>query len=167
MPKHDKIPWDERYKLGVDVIDEQHEKLFSLVNRLYRLEDKKNISQDIKDILHEFNDYINTHFKAEEEYMESIEYPQLQEHKEMHKKLTDFILSIINMPAKPEIIKSKMRIVAKRVLIEHIIHEDSKIKLFEKSKEKPERLVFDITDVDVDDFDKQLSDVLKIEEDDD
>ena len=34
-----RVPWDDKYKLGNDNLDTQHKKLFSLVNRLYALED--------------------------------------------------------------------------------------------------------------------------------
>ena len=130
MPSSQKIPWDDRYKIGIEMIDYQHKKLFDLVNRLYDLEDEKDVKEELRIILYEFSNYMQTHFKDEEEYMLSIEYPNLDEHKRLHLDIINNLAQIMSTPAKLSIIKSKMRVIAKRALVDHIMHEDSKIKLF-------------------------------------
>ncbi|MGD9718617.1 MAG: bacteriohemerythrin, partial [Sulfurimonadaceae bacterium] len=84
MSEHTKIAWDNNYKIGIDAIDQQHKKLFVLVNKLYDLEDEGDFKQELKQILYDFSDYMKTHFKDEEAYMESIGYPALSEHKKYH-----------------------------------------------------------------------------------
>jgi len=140
-----KIPWDKRYQLGIEMIDTQHKKLFDLVNRLYDLEDSKNVKEELRVILYEFNMYMQIHFEDEEEYMASIDYPDLQEHKKLHKDIIDSVNNIIVTPAKLGIIKSKMKVVAKRALVDHIMNEDTKIKLYVVEKEAEE--IFDISDI--------------------
>ena len=79
----------EEYKIGVDLIDEQHKKLFELANKAYILL-KDDFSLDKYDkivhILEELKDYTIFHFKSEEEYMESIEYKRLFTQKIEHEK---------------------------------------------------------------------------------
>ncbi len=144
MPSNQKIPWRDTYKIGIKDIDTQHRELFDIVNRLYDLEDEQSIKEKLRTILYEFSDYMKTHFKDEEEYMLSIGYPLLKEHKQIHEDIIKSLTTIITTPAKLPIIKSKMRVVAKRVLIEHILNEDMKIKMFLLEKGEEEE-VFDIS----------------------
>ncbi len=127
MSENEKVHWDDSYKLGIKRVDDEHKKLFELVNKLYELEDTSGVKEEIRKILYEFSDYTVVHFRDEEEFMESISYPHLQEHKVIHQEIIESLSKIIHTPANLRIIKSKMRIVAKRVLIEHIINEDMKI----------------------------------------
>ncbi len=149
MSENEKVPWHNKYKIGIENIDEQHHKLFDLVNELYTLNDDQDIKERLRHVLYEFSDYMKTHFKDEEEYMLSIGYPNLEEHKQIHQDIVNNLLKIISTPAKLNIIKSKMRVVAKRVLIEHILNEDMKIKLFlfEKGEEEVEEEIFDLGDL--------------------
>jgi hemerythrin len=143
----EKIPWDDRYAIGIESLDDQHKKLFRLVNRLYEIKEPKVTKERLKSILYEFSDYMQTHFHEEEEYMSSIGYDKLQEHKALHQELIDYLASVINKPAKLDIIKTKMKIVAKRALIDHIMNEDTKIKLFLIEQNLENEIIFDITDI--------------------
>ncbi len=145
MPSNQKIPWDDRYSLGIEMIDTQHKKLFYLVNKLYDLEDGHDNREELRVILYEFSDYMKTHFGDEEEYMLSINYPLLEEHKELHSDIIENLSQIVHTPAKLPIIQTKMRVVAKRVLVDHIMHEDSKMILF--LHEQEDKNIFDITDI--------------------
>jgi hemerythrin len=143
MSLNQKVLWDEEYSIGVKTIDNQHKKLFDLVNALYDLEDGDDVKEKLRKILYDFSDYIKTHFQNEEHYMLSIDFPYLEQHQQIHNDIIKSLSEIIHTPAKLNIIKSKMRIVAKRYLIDHIQQEDIKIKHFIEEKEK----VFKISDV--------------------
>ncbi len=146
MPSNKKIPWSDEYNLGIKGIDFQHKKLFDLVNRLYDLDDSSS-KEDLRVILYEFSDYVKTHFSDEEAYMESINYPELEKHKLIHQHIVETLINLINKPATLAVVKTKMRVVAKRVLIEHIIDEDMKIREFVDLHEDIDEDVFDITDL--------------------
>lgn len=145
MSPNKKIPWDNRYEIGIETVDEQHKKLFDLVNKLYELEDGKDTKEELRTILYDFSEYMKVHFKDEEDYMSSIKFPLLFEHKQLHREIIDALAQIIHTPARLGIVKSKMRIVSKRVLVDHIMNEDSKIKLFLLEQENDE--IFDISDL--------------------
>jgi len=145
MASNQKIPWDDKYKIGIENIDIQHKKLFDLVNDLYDLDTSEDNKEEIRVILYRFSDYMQTHFQDEEKYMLSIGYPQLDKHKKIHKGIIDALSLIIHTPAKLSIIQTKMRVVAKRYLVDHIIREDSKIKKFQLTQEEDEE--FDLIDL--------------------
>ena len=125
------VEWDNSYNLNIKSLDAQHKKLFEIVNRLYTLNEHSS-KEEIRGILYEFSDYMRTHFKDEEQFMDSISYPGFQEHKKIHENIIEHLNDLIRTPAKIGIIKTKMRVLAKHTLIDHITHEDTKIKLFIK-----------------------------------
>lgn len=88
------IKWKDEYSLGIKNIDEQHAKLFEIAGRAYDVM-KDNFSIDKYDqvvvILEELGDYAVYHFKAEEEYMQSIGYRKFLSHKVQH---DDFVQKV-------------------------------------------------------------------------
>ncbi len=132
MSVNKNIPWEDSYKIGVSAIDDQHKQLFDLVNRLYALNENENIKEKIRTILYEFREYMLTHFKDEEVYMASIGFPGLTHHKALHEEIVEQLTNIIQTSATLNIIRTKMRVFAKRGLIDHILNEDIKIKDHQK-----------------------------------
>ena len=88
------VTWKEEYKIGIDLIDEQHKKLFEIAGRAYDLL-KNNFRIDkydqIVDIMEELKEYTAYHFKTEEDYMESISYKRIFSQKVQH---NEFITKI-------------------------------------------------------------------------
>lgn len=88
------IKWKEEYRVGIDFIDEQHERLFEIANRVYELL-KNDLYFDKYDeiiqVIEELRDYTIFHFKAEEDYMMQIKYRKFFSHKVEH---DDFIRKI-------------------------------------------------------------------------
>ncbi|WP_315073655.1 hemerythrin family protein [uncultured Clostridium sp.] len=77
----------EEYKIGVELIDNQHKKLFELADKAYMLlKDEFTIDKydKIVEILQELKDYTIFHFKSEEEYMASINYKRMFTQKVEH-----------------------------------------------------------------------------------
>lgn len=81
------IQWKDDYSTGIDVIDNQHKKLFNIANKIYELL-RDELCTDkydkIVEILDELKDYTVYHFKSEEEYMKSINYNKLFSQKIEH-----------------------------------------------------------------------------------
>lgn len=79
--------WKDEYSTGVQIIDEQHRKLFSIANDTFELLkndfyfDKYN---KIITLIEELKAYTLFHFKTEEEYMLSIGYRKFLSHKVQH-----------------------------------------------------------------------------------
>jgi len=87
------ITWKPEYALGVDIVDNAHRELFSIVQRLYKIvkEEQKNEWASEQGIKY-FKTYAMRHFEEEEEYMRSIGYEGYEEHRKLHAALRDELL---------------------------------------------------------------------------
>ncbi len=82
------IQWQDRFRIGVESVDEAHRRLFSIVQKIMDLyvekhEDKFACVEGIK----YFKAYALKHFAEEEAYMRSIGYPGYRSHKRLHDKM--------------------------------------------------------------------------------
>ncbi len=82
------MQWSDALSLNHEIIDEQHQKLFSLTNELIKHSDADAHSELINETLYELLQYIDTHFADEEELLEQMDYPKLEEHKQLHRNFT-------------------------------------------------------------------------------
>ncbi len=82
------MSWSPDYSVNVKEIDEQHKKLFGIINTLYQamLDEKGKEIQ--KSVIAEMIDYANTHFKTEENYMLHFNFAWYEEHKKEHDRYT-------------------------------------------------------------------------------
>ncbi len=79
------LMWEERYNIGVDIIDTEHKKLFRVINRLFSfIEEEDKSSWVCQEGIKYFKGHAMKHFAEEEGYMESIHYPELETHKRLH-----------------------------------------------------------------------------------
>ncbi len=78
------------------------------------------------------------HFKDEEEFMKSINYPDLAYHIELHEQLVKSVSAILRDPSRLDIIQMKMRVIAKQALIDHILEEDMNYQRYYFSLKKSE-----------------------------
>ncbi len=88
-----RFTWDTRYNVGVDIIDKEHRKLFSILNKLFdfgRSEEKSHFA--CQEAIKYFKDHAIQHFSDEEAYMVSINYPGLETHKRIHKDFRERML---------------------------------------------------------------------------
>lgn len=124
--------WKQDYVLSIEIIDEQHKKLFEIGERAYKLlKDKFRTDKydEIVSILAELKDYTIFHFKTEEEYMKSISYKKFFSQKVSH---NEFIQTINNIDFgkidqnQDEYIMELLGFVAKWI-DEHILKEDKQI----------------------------------------
>lgn len=72
---------------GIPEIDEQHEKLFGLINNILELLQNEILDDkyhQLKQILEELKEYADVHFASEEAYMAAINDPELELQKKQH-----------------------------------------------------------------------------------
>lgn len=119
----------EEYKLGISSIDEEHEKLFEIGERAYKLlKDPYTIDKydKIVDVISELKDYTAYHFKNEEEYMQSINYKRLFtqkiEHEGFIKRLNELDLDKID-ENQDEYIMDVLKFL-NNWIINHIVEKD-------------------------------------------
>lgn len=133
--------WKEEYKVGVPLIDEQHEELFSRVNvfvetiRSDREWDEK--LNQVNDTLEFMKDYVITHFQDEEAYQKEIGYPEAEQHKKIHQDMRSYIEMIKGQNEINGCKEIVMQQFAGRIvtwLVNHVVREDQKIAEFAKTR---------------------------------
>jgi hemerythrin len=80
------ITWDQTYSVRVKRIDEQHQKLFALINELHEAMREGKGQAIVQDTLRRLAAYTVTHFRAEEELLRKANFPGLAEHHAEHQE---------------------------------------------------------------------------------
>lgn len=87
--------WKDDYKIGVEVIDNAHKQLFSIVSRIIKnfmdADFERNKMTCIEAIKY-LKSYTIQHFKEEEEYQRSIGYSGYVNHKKVHDNMRDVVV---------------------------------------------------------------------------
>lgn len=88
------LTWDATYSVNVSKCDDDHKKLFSILNALYDAMKAGKGRDVLEQIVKELADYTRYHFAAEEALLTKAKYPNLASHKEEHaifiKKVEEF-----------------------------------------------------------------------------
>jgi len=94
------MDWKDEYSVEVNEIDEQHKKIFLLINDLYNAIQEMNTKEKLKEILENLIDYAIYHFNTEEKYFDKFKFELTSEHKQEHnqfkKKISDMNEKINN-----------------------------------------------------------------------
>lgn len=81
--------WNESYSVRVRQMDEQHEKLFEIINGLAEAMSIGKGDEVLRDTVEQLAVYTRTHFLQEEVLMRQTEYPGLAAHRQEHRKLME------------------------------------------------------------------------------
>ena len=120
--------WSKDYEIGIKIVDQQHEKLLNMINKLEGSMGKENVLKVMGDILRGLVDYVKFHFQDEEKVMKRIAYPELERHKKLHEELVRQVTEILIKIKKGEVITAhELMGFLQRWLLDHIMAEDKKI----------------------------------------
>ena len=88
------IVWEDRYAIGIPVVDEQHKELLRLTNTLYEAcrQGDEVARIHFKEAVHSTVEYVKFHFSAEEKIIERVKYPKIAEHKQEHESFVRQVL---------------------------------------------------------------------------
>lgn len=82
---NNRFEWHKRYELGVDFIDKEHRKLFSIMNKLFEYGENDIKTQWIcQEGIKYFKGHAMQHFAEEEMYMASLHYEGYDRHRRLH-----------------------------------------------------------------------------------
>ncbi|CAK8718428.1 Hemerythrin [Candidatus Electrothrix laxa] len=88
------IKWNDSFSVNVVRIDQEHKKLFEMINELTDAMKAGHGKDVLGDILNGLISYTASHFQLEENYFQQVKYPHAVEHKKEHvafvQKVTDF-----------------------------------------------------------------------------
>lgn len=121
------LEWKAIYALQHEKIDAQHQELFQLANSVEALNPKNTSKDELSAIMKHFFNYMREHFKDEEAYMQSIDYPLLQEHKKMHQKIIDELTHILKQSKDIVTLINQIKVVSHQWLVGHILQHDQHI----------------------------------------
>ena len=87
------ISWKEKYAIGNKMIDEQHKVIFSICDKIMKLQQTE-VLIDKFDKISELRAYTGFHFLQEEAYMKKINYDGYEEQKAEHDKFIEKLLDV-------------------------------------------------------------------------
>ena len=88
------VQWRQDLAVGVDIIDEQHQELFSRINQLLDACNLGKGKEEVGALINFLEDYVKTHFRDEEELQRKHKYPEYDNHKNLHNKFIDEVTSL-------------------------------------------------------------------------
>lgn len=89
------ISWDPSLAVGVPAIDRQHVELFDRLDRLLEAARAGRSAAEVGRLLGFLEDYVVTHFGAEEGLMEARGYPELAAHRAEHARFADDLAALL------------------------------------------------------------------------
>lgn len=123
--------WDDKYALGIPVIDEQHKKLVGLCEQ-FRIELRRQQEsgssgwqQALSSVLRETTQYTQFHFDAEEKILQAVGYKDLEHHKQCHREFVGKLTQMLTT-FQGATLHSALEFLAylKEWIITHIAYED-------------------------------------------
>ena len=136
----EKMVWSSAASVGVQKLDDQHKKLFEMLNQLADCHAARGVqsSEAFLKILSAMFDYVAVHFKAEEGYLKNIEFPGLSAHAREHDAFVE-AMADFNMAA----LEGKRDEVAvhqylKEWLLNHILKSDMQYRRFAEGCDSPD-----------------------------
>jgi hemerythrin-like metal-binding protein len=131
------IVWNDHYSVKIDKIDQQHQKLISLLNTLHEAMLSGKGKEKLELILKELVEYTEYHFKTEEEIFVQYSYKDKVAHIKEHNILREKVLNYYNKMKTGEIVVSHDILkLLKEWLNNHILSVDKKYSLELSSKIK-------------------------------
>ncbi|NLO90354.1 MAG: hemerythrin family protein [Clostridia bacterium] len=133
--------WKDNYKLGVPLIDAQHQELFRRVQSFLQVLRSKDSWDEkipmINETLEFMKRYVVEHFQAEEDYQRSINYPGYEAHKQIHDDMVNYVQEVSKKYEQSQNDEQLMQQFGGRLLawlINHVCAEDQRIADYAKEK---------------------------------
>jgi hemerythrin len=130
------VVWNDSYSVGVPALDDQHKKLVSMINQLADCHAARNCGSSgaCHEVLARMFDYSQVHFKAEEDYLHRIGYPQLADQKIEHAAFVGKMATFSMAAAEGVPDEAAVHRYLKDWLLSHILESDMQYRSFAESK---------------------------------
>jgi hemerythrin len=90
----DFLKWTEDLSVGNAVIDDDHQRLFDLLERLHLDMASGQINQETQSIVDSLRNYAESHFAREEEFMRKMDYPHYITHQAEHNRFLSEVCAL-------------------------------------------------------------------------
>lgn len=138
------VKWSRDFSIKNMQLDKQHELIFEITNLANDLalkiqENNTQYKDDLKQILAKLFQYIKIHFKDEEKFMKSIDFPLIEEHKKSHQILVEKTKELLEHSDNIVKMSQELSILTKDWILDHFANEDLWIANFTKKNPTPSR----------------------------
>jgi hemerythrin len=126
------MEWTNQLSVGVSIFDNQHKQLIRLLNDYEKgLCNQSSSKERLLQLINGLADYVNVHFKSEENYMKKYNYPDYEKHKKTH---DDFVKKVLEYKTKFEsgklLLSMEMANTIKDWITKHIMGMDKEYSKF-------------------------------------
>lgn len=130
--------YDKRFSVGIQSIDEEHAKLFQLMEEIRSSLSLGRGRQVIGSVLRDLLNYTQTHFVNEEALMVKYQYPDYTSHKQYHDNFVDTVVKATRDYLEGKTIPVvKIKELLFDWLVEHIKEQDKRMATYLISKGVP------------------------------
>jgi len=129
------IKWEEKYSVGLSIIDEEHKELIRIMNAAIEAKQHNDNIDEISILLKQLTDYALKHFSTEESYMAKFKYSEFQYHQEEHHNFSNKAIAYCNRVIEGDYhIANEILEYLKQWLVDHIQITDKKyVECFKKN----------------------------------
>jgi PAS domain S-box-containing protein/hemerythrin-like metal-binding protein len=130
------VAWNDTYSVGVPALDDQHKKLVGMINQLSDCHATRGSGSSgaFHEVLSRMFDYTQVHFKAEEDYLHRIDYPQLANQKIEHAAFVGKMAAFSLAASEGIQDEAAVHRYLKAWLLTHILESDMQYRPFVESK---------------------------------
>ena len=122
--------WTTDLKVDGGHIDDDHRELFNIANRVSALDPENLDLAVLRSTVKDLYTYIEYHFSREEDFMRSIDYPQIDIHHQIHQDiLKEMNVHLTESRDETELVRV-FKSFLQRWILDHIMEEDLQIARF-------------------------------------
>lgn len=121
------IQWTDDFLIGHPAIDYDHQMLVNITNQVYDMKSAPKVSNaQIGQCIKQLVDYVERHFRREEEIFSATAYPLTDSHKKMHRDLEKVAREIHDLfRREPDLLNfDEVTEFLRRWLMDHILKHD-------------------------------------------
>ena len=132
------VRWDDKYLIGHEVIDHDHQTLFEMINEFHDAFQENKTRRKLLVILSNLVKYSEEHFQREEAVMRACDYPLTEEHHLSHGKLYETIYALNErLASDPRPLDRETINFVKNWLLDHVAGEDMGIRDYLAARKTP------------------------------
>ncbi|MDP2362055.1 MAG: bacteriohemerythrin [bacterium] len=120
--------WKAEYATGIQQIDEQHQRLFELLEQLYDAihQGQGRAESQERSVLEALVLYARTHFRCEEDLMRRHFYPGVTAHVEEHGKLVISLAEQVDLYKRGRLAPLKLALFIRDWIVNHMLDDDQR-----------------------------------------
>ena len=119
--------WKDTFNIGHEAVDLQHRLFLETLNKYYEITFGGKEELVDKELINRLKQYATTHFRFEEELMQSVGYPEMERHRNQHRYFESLVrdFEAAHRQGKTQALSSAVSFL-RDWFLNHILDEDKK-----------------------------------------